>query len=75
MGLELIPLSVIFENGLDFVVHLAFVLIFFLFLWYIFGVNYKSKKDRIKHWVSKGAQVSDTMHNLLISNKSRLCPK
>jgi small subunit ribosomal protein S16 len=23
--------------------------------------------DRIKHWISKGAQVSDTMHNFLIS--------
>ena len=23
--------------------------------------------ERIKHWISKGAQVSDTVHNLLIS--------
>jgi small subunit ribosomal protein S16 len=25
--------------------------------------------DRIKYWMSKGAQVSDTMHNLLITHK------
>ncbi len=25
--------------------------------------------ERIKHWISKGAQVSDTVHNLLISQK------
>jgi small subunit ribosomal protein S16 len=25
--------------------------------------------DRIKHWISKGAQVTDTMHNMLISKK------
>lgn len=25
--------------------------------------------DRIKHWISKGAQVSDTMHNFLIREK------
>ena len=49
MGIGLIPLAVSLENGLDFVVHLAFVLIFFLFLWYIFGVNYKFKEDRVKH--------------------------
>ena len=24
--------------------------------------------ERIKHWMSQGAQVSDTVHNLLISN-------
>ncbi len=24
------------------------------------------KKERIEHWLSKGAQVSDTVHNLLI---------
>lgn len=23
--------------------------------------------ERIKHWISKGAQVSDTVHNLLVS--------
>lgn len=26
-------------------------------------------KDRIVYWMSKGAQVSDTAHNLLVSNK------
>lgn len=26
-------------------------------------------KDRILHWISMGAQVSDTAHNLLVSNK------
>ena len=25
--------------------------------------------ERIKHWISKGAQVSDTVHNLLVSAK------
>lgn len=25
--------------------------------------------DRIKYWISKGAQLSDTMHNLLVSRK------
>lgn len=29
----------------------------------------KLKNERILHWISKGAQVSDTAHNLLISNK------
>ncbi len=27
------------------------------------------KADRIKHWISMGATVSDTLHNLLISQK------
>ncbi|MDE1924580.1 MAG: 30S ribosomal protein S16 [Patescibacteria group bacterium] len=27
------------------------------------------KAERIKHWMSQGAQVSDTVHNLLVSNK------
>lgn len=27
------------------------------------------KADRIKHWISMGATVSDTVHNLLVSNK------
>jgi small subunit ribosomal protein S16 len=26
------------------------------------------KGERIKHWISKGAQVSDTLHNLLVSS-------
>ncbi len=25
--------------------------------------------DRIKHWISKGAQVSDTLHNFLVHDK------
>lgn len=27
------------------------------------------KADRIKHWISQGATVSDTVHNLLVSQK------
>jgi len=27
------------------------------------------KADRVKHWLSVGAQTSDTVHNLLVSNK------
>lgn len=27
------------------------------------------KGERITHWIEKGAQVSDTVHNLLIKNK------
>ena len=27
------------------------------------------KADRIKHWMSQGAQTSDTVHNLLINEK------
>jgi small subunit ribosomal protein S16 len=27
------------------------------------------KADRIKHWLAMGATVSDTVHNLLVSNK------
>lgn len=27
------------------------------------------KADRIKHWISQGAQTSDTVHNLLITHK------
>lgn len=27
------------------------------------------KADRIKHWLAHGAQTSDTVHNLLVSNK------
>ena len=29
----------------------------------------KFDADRIKHWISKGAQVSDTMHNFLVHQK------
>ena len=27
------------------------------------------KSDRIKHWMSKGAKLSDTMHNFLVHQK------
>ncbi|MCK4918636.1 MAG: 30S ribosomal protein S16 [Candidatus Pacebacteria bacterium] len=27
------------------------------------------KADRIKHWIANGAQVSDTVHNILVSEK------
>lgn len=27
------------------------------------------KADRIKHWIAMGAQTSDTVHNLLVSQK------
>lgn len=30
-------------------------------------VNFK--EERIKYWMSKGAKVSDTMHNFLVSKK------
>jgi small subunit ribosomal protein S16 len=33
------------------------------------------KTDRIKHWISQGAQVSDTVHNLLVSDKTVEGPK
>lgn len=26
------------------------------------------KEDRIKYWIEKGAQCSDTVHNLLVAN-------
>lgn len=29
----------------------------------------KLEAERIKHWISKGAQVSDTVHNILIKEK------
>ncbi len=37
------------------------------------NINRKTKavslnKDRILYWISKGAQLSDTMHNLLVSH-------
>lgn len=28
---------------------------------------FTAKADRVKHWISVGAQASDTVHNLLIS--------
>ncbi len=27
------------------------------------------KADRIKHWIKNGAQISDTVHNFLVSQK------
>ena len=33
------------------------------------GENAAFKAERITYWISKGAQVSDTVHNLLISKK------
>jgi len=33
------------------------------------GENSVFKADRISHWLSKGAQASDTVHNLLVSKK------
>ena len=33
------------------------------------------KKDRISHWLSKGVQPSDTMHNLLVREKIIDAPK
>ena len=29
---------------------------------------FTAKADRVKHWISVGAQTSDTVHNLLVSN-------
>jgi len=33
------------------------------------GKEISLKKDRIVYWLSKGAQASDTVHNLLVSQK------
>ena len=33
------------------------------------------KGDRIKYWISKGAKPSDTIHNLLVSEKIITAPK
>jgi len=33
------------------------------------SVRIDLKADRIKYWMSQGATVSDTVHNLLVSNK------
>jgi len=33
------------------------------------GGHVELKADRIKHWMSMGATVSDTVHNLLVTNK------
>ena len=29
--------------------------------------QFQPKADRIKHWIEKGAQTSDTVHNLLVT--------
>ncbi|MFC1756717.1 30S ribosomal protein S16 [Patescibacteria group bacterium] len=31
--------------------------------------NFQLNAERIKYWISKGAQTSDTVHNLLVSEK------
>lgn len=31
--------------------------------------NAQFEGDRIKHWISKGAKLSDTLHNLLVTKK------
>ncbi len=31
--------------------------------------NSQVDADRVKYWISKGAQLSDTMHNLLVNKK------
>lgn len=33
------------------------------------GEKAEFKTDKIKHWISKGAQLSDTVHNLMIDRK------
>lgn len=33
------------------------------------------KKERVSHWLKKGAQTSDTMHNLLVREKIVIAPK
>lgn len=33
------------------------------------GEKAEFKAEQITHWISKGAQVSDTVHNLLVSKK------
>ncbi len=33
------------------------------------------QKERIVHWISKGAQTSDTVHNLLVSQSIINAPK
>lgn len=31
--------------------------------------NNKINSERVKYWISQGAQVSDTMHNMLVNEK------
>ncbi len=33
------------------------------------GEKAEINTDRVKHWMSKGAKLSDTLHNLLVSKK------
>lgn len=33
------------------------------------GQNAKIKAERVNYWISKGAQVSDTVHNMLVDKK------
>ncbi len=33
------------------------------------------KSDRVLYWISKGCQTTDTVHNLLVSNKIILASK
>jgi len=37
--------------------------------------EFKVKKDRIEHWISKGAQVSPTVNNLMVNYKVWNKPK
>ena len=37
--------------------------------------EFKVKKDRIEHWISKGAQVSPTVNNLMVNYKVWNRPK
>lgn len=39
------------------------------------GVNFLLKMDRIDHWVSKGAQVSDTVKSLVKKHRAASAPK
>src|SRR3989338_5482463 len=36
---------------------------------------YDLKDDRIKHWISKGAQPTPTVHNILVSKGIIIAPK
>lgn len=37
--------------------------------------SFSLKKERVSHWLSKGVQTSDTMHNLLVREKIIDAPK
>jgi small subunit ribosomal protein S16 len=39
------------------------------------GINFNLKMDRIDHWVSKGALVSDTVKSLIKKHKAASAPK